>query len=298
MGSILYTIICLMVGAAFLAPLILWPLFTLHPRDRAIGAVLGLILLTIGVVRASGWFKKKKKTGAEAAPAAAVSAAPNAHAGLLDKIESGKISSQFRLKELAVSPQVPVSVRNAAWERLTDQELLKGIAKTNAGGRACDALKKIDDQIFLAEAVRGIYPGINDVAKEEAVRRITDPDRLAALGASLSGCRNPSLSRAWLEAATAAAESNPDLMLKVSGTARQMIRNAHTDTQIVVGNRHDDGWQRVPHMSSDCHEDHTPWTQAKGPWGEWGWHGDGTSGGTKQHQDTNPLSNWQKRYPG
>ncbi len=245
---------------------------------------------------------------------------------LIDRINSGKISGQEALKAIVLDAKFYTEQeRRAAFDKLTDQqalkevvssgcglgaealrrvndqEYLKNVVKTNAGGMALEAVRRIDDEAFLAKVAgegTRLFPGLGTSVQVEAVRGISDPEILAAVGKNIIRCRDPELARVWLEHMYKAAVYDPQMMLKVSETARQIIRNAHADGQKMVGGRHDDSWQRVPHMSSDCHEDHTPWTQAKGPWGEWGYHGDGTTSGVSQHQDTNPLSTWEKRFPG
>lgn len=245
---------------------------------------------------------------------------------LLDKINSGKIGGQDTLKAMVLDAKFYTEqercaalgkvtdqralreiVRSGcglgaeALRRIDDQEYLKEVVKTNAGGMALEAVRRINDEAFLAKVAGDgarLFPGLNTSVQVEAIRGIKDPERLAELGKNILLCRNQELSRVWLEHMYKAAVNDPQMMLKVSETARIMIRNAHADGQKMVGGRHNDGWQRVPHVSSDCHEDSTPWTQAKGPWGEWGYHGDGTTGSVSQHQDTNPLSAWENRFPG
>lgn len=210
----------------------------------------------------------------------------------------GKLTDQQALKEVVGSGD---ALGTEALKRITDKEYLKEVVKSNVGGKASEALSMIDDQAFLAkvagEGTRAV-PGLNPGMQVEALRRISDPEILAGIGDRIVWNNNHDLARVWLERVYKAAVDDPQMMLKVSGNARRIIRGAHTDGQKAVGGRHNDGWQRVPHMSSDCHEDHTPWTQAKGPWGEWGYHGDGMTGGTTQHQDTNALSTWKNKFPG
>ena len=213
---------------------------------------------------------------------------------LIDKINSGKISGQEALKAIVLNAKFYTGQeRRAALDKLTDQEALKEVAGSGCGLGA-EALRRVNDQEYLKNVVKTNAGGM----ALEAVRGISNPEILADVGKDIITRRDQELARVWLEHMYKAAVNDPQMMLKVSATVRQIIRNAHADGQKMVGGKHNDGWQRVPHVSSDCHEDHTPWTQAKGPWGEWGYHGDGTTSGVLQHQDTNPLSTWEKRFPG
>ena len=212
---------------------------------------------------------------------------------LLDKINSGKMS-QDRLKAIVLDAKFYTGKeRSAALDKLKEQQALKDVVRSGCGLGA-EAIRRIDDQEFLVDVVRTKAGGMD----LEAVRRITDPDQLAEAGKSVLQSRSQELARVWLESMYQAAAHDPKMLLKVSGTAREIIRKAHSDGRTMVGGKHDDSWQRVPHMSSDCHDDQTPWTKAKGPWGEWGYHGDASVKGTIEHQDTNPLKIWESRFPG
>lgn len=274
--------------------------------------IIGTGFIVFGIISAKNAFRKRREIRGRTGKSS-----PK----LLDRIRSGKISDPEKLKNIVLGTKnYTMEERSAALDKLTDPqalqevvhsrcgleaealrkisdpEYLKKVVRTNEGGLALAAVRRIDDQAFLAEIVGGSFPGISSAMQVEALRGLRDPETLAGLGNRISRRKDQELSRVWLEHMYKAAVDNPELMLRVSGTARSIISNAHADGQMQVGGRHTDSWQRVPHMSSDCHEDHTPWTSAKSAWGEWGYHGDGTTGSTLQHQDSNPFDTWEERF--
>ena len=152
------------------------------------------------------------------------------------------------------------------------------------------------DQAVLSELVTRL--GMSDSVKIKAMSRIDDPALLVDLGTYVAVSNKLSLSQEWLHAVSAAAKkTDPSLLLKVSGSAKMIIRKAHNDRTVTVGGRHNDIWQRVPHVSSDCHEDNTVWTQRKGGgYGEWGYHADAPVAGREEHQDSSPLESWDRMF--
>ena len=316
MKSLIAPIIVTVIGLGLTAGGI-WSFMTEPPRELFWLIVFGIAFLVSGIMSMANIIKKQRNTRGRTG---------NSNRKLLNRISSGKITSQEKLKSIALdknryTPQERAAavgkltdqqalkdvVRSGesrtaseAIKKISDQDFLKSIVKTNEGGMAAEAVRLVSDEAFLAEVVRGdskAFPKLNASVRAEAIRRINDPETLASLRTDIFMCRNPDVSRVWLEKIYKAALDDPKLMQKVSDTAHLVIRSAHADGYQTVGGGHNDSWQRVPHMSSDCHDDSTPWTPAKGPWGEYGYHGDGTTGGRQQHQDTNPLSTWENRFP-
>ena len=316
MKSLIAPIIVTVIGLGLTAGGI-WSFLMEPPRELFWLIVFGIAFLVSGIMSMAGTIKKLRNTRGRTA---------NSNGKLLNRINSGKITSQEKLKSIVLdknryTPEERAAAvskltdqqalkdvvrsgesrtASAAVKKITDQDYLKHVIKTNEGGMASEAVRMISDETFLAEVIRGdskAFPKLNASVRVEAIRQIKDPESLASLRTDVFLCRNPDVSRIWLEKIYQAAVYDPKLMQTVSDTARLVIRAAHDDGQRSVGGGHNDSWQRVPHMSSDCHDDSTPWTPAKGPWGEWGYHGDGTTGGRLQHQDTNPLASWENRFP-
>ena len=266
-------LIMLILGAAVLAGSIV-PVLAAGADLRVFPVILGMVLLIAGMSRCR---KQQGLYGGEA---------------LADRIGNGKVRDQEKLKKLALEYPDP-KVRAAAAGQLTDQEALKEAALSGDSGVFGAALDRITDQGFFMQIIQGSYSASD---KAKALKKVTDPDALAELAPYISARNDLNLSRTWLQAASEAAGKDPELLLKVSAAAGEIIRNSHADGSVPTKGRHDDAWQRVPHVSSDCHEDNTVWTQKKGPWGEWGYHADQSLPGSLTHQDSCALSEWEKAF--
>ncbi len=266
-------LIMLILGAAVLAGSIV-PVLAAGADLRIFPVILGAVLVAAGISRCQ---KQQGLFGGET---------------LVNRIGNGKVRDPEKLKKLALEYPDP-KVRAAAAGQLTDQETLKAVALKGDSAVFEAALDRIDDQGFFMQIVRGSYSASD---KAKALKKVTDPDALAELASYVSARNDLNLSRTWLQTASEAAGKDPGLLLKVSEAAGEIIRHSHADGSVPTKGRHDDAWQRVPHISSDCHEDNTVWTPKKGPWGEWGYHADQSLPGSQTHQDSCALSEWEQAF--
>ncbi|GEM_PF-3920653 len=211
---------------------------------------------------------------------------------MTDAKETGKLNNEKKLKEVAMESTV-AEVRLAAVNKLNAPDALTEIAQRApyADTRAA-AVVKITDQSVLCGIAR------NDAelsVKVAAIERITDSKALKELVSALPTLNNFFAKRVLQHAVNVAMEA-PQLLTDLAPWASAAIRDSHQDFNQKIPGAHTDMWQEVPHVSSDCHSDDTPWTQQKGTYGMWGYHGDGTATAEERHVDTVPLSQFKQQF--